>query len=369
MSRPRLIVSTCGTSIFTNNTDKKIRDILNKYTNASYNDIPTQDRDIIENHIRNRTQEINQVQNLRQISNMSAELNGIIKIYNNNLPKNNTRDIHCLIHSDTYLGEKAAEIVCNWLKTKFKSVDPYPIKYLKTDKIENFRSAISELVKFCYEVIKGYKENNYYVIFNLTGGFKSVQGIMQTFGMFYADECVYIFETGQELLRIPKLPVKLEVEESIRKHLIKFRKLSLGETLNRDECRGIPEVYLFIINDQVTLSGWGELVWNEVKDKIYSETLLLSPHPKIIYSKQFIDVVNKLSPDRKKIINRRIDQLYRYIITNRQENPESLNFHSLNVPSGNSTCEFYAWSDRDAARVYCHWENEKIVIDGIGEHL
>lgn len=368
----KLIVSTCGTSIFTNNSSSEIREILNKYTNYSYNEIPQDDRKNIDKHISSRAQEIDQANDLQEISKMSAELNGIIRIYNNQLPNpqnKNNQDFHFLIHSDTYLGTKAAEIVENWLRRRFNQVNRHQIKNLKTDNIENFRTAVTELVKFCYETIKGYREQRYYVIFNLTGGFKSVQGIMQTLGMFYADECVYIFETGNELLRIPKLPIKLEVEETIRNNLTQFRKLSLGQTLNRQECINIPETFLFFVDDKVILNEWGELAWREVKDKIYSEKLLDSPSERIRYSEQFVRDINNLSPNRKKEINERIDQLYQYIVSNGMQNPNSLSFHQLQGNHGISTHEFYAWSNGAADRIYCHYEDNVIVIDRLGEHL
>jgi len=368
----KLIVSTCGTSIFTNNSSPEIREILNKYTNYSYDEIPQNDREIIDEHISRRAQEIDQANDLQKISRMSAELNGIIRIYNNQLPNpqnKNNQDFHFLVHSDTYLGRKAAEIVGNWLSKRFTNVQLYPITNLRTDNIENFRAAVTELVKFCYETIKGYKERRYYVIFNLTGGFKSVQGIMQTLGMFYADECVYIFETGNELLRIPKLPIKLEVEDTIRNNLTQFRKLSLGQTLNRQECINIPETFLFFVDNKVTLNEWGELAWREVKDEIYSEKLLDSPSERIKYSEQFVRYVNNLPANRKKEINERIDQLYQYIVSNREQNLQSFRFHKLQRNHGRSTHEFYAWSNGSADRIYCHYEDNVIVIDRLGEHL
>ncbi|MBK8043622.1 MAG: hypothetical protein IPK21_13770 [Haliscomenobacter sp.] len=71
--------------------------------------------------------------------------------------------------------------------------------------------AIKDLLKWCDETLPGYRTAGYEIIFNLTGGFKSLQGYLNTIGMFYADRIVYIFESGQEVIAIPKLPVKLEM--------------------------------------------------------------------------------------------------------------------------------------------------------------
>jgi hypothetical protein len=59
------------------------------------------------------------------------------------------------------------------------------------------------VIRWCQDTLPGYRESGYHIVFNLTGGFKSIQGWMQTLGMFYADEIVYIFETGKELLPGP----------------------------------------------------------------------------------------------------------------------------------------------------------------------
>ena len=49
----------------------------------------------------------------------------------------------------------------------------------------------------------GYRQSHYRVVFNLVGGFKSLQGYMNTLGMFYADEIIYIFEAPTaDLIRI-----------------------------------------------------------------------------------------------------------------------------------------------------------------------
>lgn len=161
-----------------------------------------------------------------------------------------------LICTGTYLGEKCAEIVEKWLKKQavFSNVQIRKIEDLKTNDIESFHFGISELVKFCDETLKGYRQNNYHIIFNLTGGFKSIQGIMLTIGMFYADECVYVFETGEHLLRIPKIPIELNIENTIRQNINLFRKLSLEISENIAEYANIGDNILFIrINNEIAL--------------------------------------------------------------------------------------------------------------------
>jgi len=77
-------------------------------------------------------------------------------------------------------------------------------------------------VKFIEDNLIGYKRNGYRVIFNLTGGFKSVQGFLQSIASLYADEAVYVFETASELLRAPRMPLRLDmnvVKENITSYV------------------------------------------------------------------------------------------------------------------------------------------------------
>ena len=87
---------------------------------------------------------------------------------------------------------------------------PIRIDDLNTSSLEEFRLGIDELIKWCVGTLPGYRASGYKIVFNLVGGFKALHGYMQTLGMFYADETVYIFETSRELLSIPRMPVDLE---------------------------------------------------------------------------------------------------------------------------------------------------------------
>lgn len=112
-------------------------------------------------------------------------------------------------------------------------------------------------------------------MFNLVGGFKSLQGYMQTLGMFYADETVYIFEAGDELLSILRLPVDFyaSARQTVLEHFGAFRKMHRRD-VPFSECSGIPETMLKIIDDQCALSEWGEIIWGAVREEKYKEELL-----------------------------------------------------------------------------------------------
>jgi hypothetical protein len=134
-------------------------------------------------------------------------------------------------------------------------------------------------------------------------------------------------------------------------------------------CRDIPETLLCQVGDEVVLSAWGKLLWNRCKDEYYSEELLEPLSPKIRYSETFKRTFASLPPDRKRIVNERLDQLSHYLDTN-QNNPDSLNFKALKGnPRPPSTHECNAWSDLDAQRIFGHFEHETFVIDRLDKGL
>ena len=198
--------------------------LFRSYTNCkNCNQIPTEDLEALNRLIENIKNKIDKA-NEQEVCKMSAELNAIIKLYGSNYA-GSEQHFHQLLCTDTWLGETTASIVANWLRSKKFIVDIKRQSDLQTAELMPFQSALSDIVKWAGETLIGYREEGYKIVFNLTGGFKSVQGFLQTLGMFYADEIVYIFEASKELLRIPRIPVEMKVDEAMSKHLSAIRKL------------------------------------------------------------------------------------------------------------------------------------------------
>ncbi|PNK00579.1 hypothetical protein CEP12_18985, partial [Cylindrospermopsis raciborskii S14] len=97
--------------------------------------------------------------------------------------------------------EQTATLVEQWLRERGFTVNRIRQTDLQTKDIESFQIALSDIVEFFENTIPGYRDSQHKIIFNLTGGFKSVQGFLQTLATFYADETIYIFETAKDLLR------------------------------------------------------------------------------------------------------------------------------------------------------------------------
>ncbi len=369
MPKPCLIVSTCGTSLLTNNVDSELRNLLTNCANQSRaEDVPTEQRQCIQQHLDTRRGGLVQEADLKHIMDLSAELNGVIRFYNGN--PGATCDQHVLLATDTWLGEATAGIVANVLERYGHWVEVKRVKDLRTDDPDNFRWAMSDLVAWCVETVGGYRNAGHRVVFNLTGGFKSVQGFMQALGMIYADESVYIFERTEQLLRLPRLPVQLDSAAILRRHLAIFRRIAAGLPVLEAEVANVPESLVNVLDGQAVFSPWGELVWQEAYRPIYSAELLAPITSKLDFGPRFQQSLTGLAPDRVRIVNERLDQLARCLEEGETYNPRSLDFKILQGAGyKESTHECDAWSDQDAKRLFGHYDGGRFILDRLDKGL
>lgn len=359
--RPNFILSSCGTSLLTNNVGNEERKLFIKYANAAEKDIPATDIAIIKPLVQT-IRNILMQSGPHQVANFSAELNAIVKFYHYKLDHN--YDVHYLLTTDTWLGHLTGQMLQAWLKQYFSSVNIYAQKDLQTADLNRFQLALSDLVVWCSNNISA----DYHVVFNLTGGFKSVQGFLQTLAMFYADEAIYVFESGDELLRLPKLPVRIDPDNTLRDHFPLMRQLNLGLSVTLPE--NLPKTLIMQIDDQTTLSQYGQIIFQQLKNKFYTEQIYEPPTEKIRFGPKFIQSVQNLSPDRKKIVNERIDDLTTFFMSNKIKNINRLDFKELRGnPRPPSTHEMDAWADQDAKRIYGHYEEENFVLDKLDRAL
>lgn len=361
---PLLMLSACGTSTLTNNASER-RNLLTATADAKTQDLtPDQKRDLDQHIHQRQIQVLNAKPDI--VRHLSAELNGLLSFYHGSLPP--ARDTHILLATDTYQGQATAGMIQAWLQQHGCQVQIHTIGGLNVKRADSFRSAMSDLIKWAEDTLPGYQDQQYQIVFNLTGGFKSINGFLQTLGMFYADECIYIFQGSTELLRIPRLPIALDPNGVVRNYLTQFRQLVHSQSLPVEQCRGIPETLLFQVEDQVTLSEWGELIWNRCRDSLYSEKIWGPWTDRIRFSERFRKQTLDLAPDRILILNRRLDQLA--VKLTKDHNPSSLDFKPLRGnPYPPSTHECDAWSDQDAKRLFGHFETEVFVIDSLDKGL
>ncbi len=362
------IVSSCGTSLFTNLADKEEGNRLKHLSNESANSLTTEDREFIDT-FSSRAKEKLGGADVDTLKSMSAEINGLISFYGGVIPPNK-EDMFCFVHSDTYLGEACARLIADWSQASGMSTDMYRIPGLNTRDMLSFQSGMAELAGWCARELPNW--TSYRIIFNLVGGFKSMNGFMQTLGMFYADESIYLFENSQ-LLRLPRLPLNLDegTKQGITKNIRSFRKFECGEPVSLEEGKALPESMVFQIDDTYMLSPWGEVFWDKFKKECYGDELFPAPIDRIKYMSPFAKSLEGLSKERMAHINQRVDDLARYILSNHQLNSDRLNFKQIKgqVRASGLTHEFYAWSDSSADRVFCHMEGNVCCLDKLGDHL
>jgi putative CRISPR-associated protein (TIGR02619 family) len=113
---------------------------------------------------------------------LSAELNGLFRLYGGLLEAGS--DHHVLLCTDTWLGEATARLVEDVLRKHGQSAEVLRITDLRTDDLSAFQIAMTELVRWCAQTLPGYQRSGYRISFNLTGGFKSVQGFMQALAIY-----------------------------------------------------------------------------------------------------------------------------------------------------------------------------------------
>ncbi len=359
-----IILSPVGTSIFTKGDYPREISI---FSNARCpEDIPSDRRGIITDYIA-QTRVLLQSLSLEEMKLRSAELNGIIQYYGDDL-KQAPSDIHYLLPSDTFVGRQACLLIQEYLQKHFPDVRIMEISDLQTADCDTFQYALSDLagqIMYLKEsLLPGQK-----LIFNLTGGFKSILGFLQSLGMFYADETVYVFEFSKSLLRIPALPLKLEPYEYLWKYASVFRRLDNSLHIESNAYHEIPSSLVLDLFGVPTLSAYGKIVWDSFRKQIYSREMLQPICSKISYSQQFYNSVRDLASDRYYLLNCRIDALSVYLEGSDHNHRKSLDLKKLKVPRRQSTHEFDAWADQAARRVFCHYDKEILVLDQLTDGL
>lgn len=357
---PQLILSPCGTSIFTNAASQDTRALLNKHANATQpTDIdPAELRDL-ERYIEAATASLLAQASMSKLTQQSAELAALIAIYGGQLGSSAGKDHHILLATDTWLSEQAAKAVEQVLQKHGHSTEVKRHANLRTNDLEGFRVASAALVEWAYTTLPGYRESGYHIVFNLTGGFKAVQGFLQTLGTLLADECVYLYERSNQLIRIPRLPIKMQADQPIRAHLVTMRRLGTAElNVTPEAAQGLPELLWMPVGPTTAmLSEWGDIVWREVKPGIYTEKLHPSPSPMLTFGADFEATLQDLNGQRIAQINQKMDDLARYLESGRTINPLSLDFKIIKGGAKQgSTHEIDAWPDGSAKRLFGHFD-------------
>lgn len=205
---------------------------------------------------------------------ISAELNAFYG-YREKLQEEKSTDIHYLLYTDTLVGEIAANLLKKVMEQDgYHQVVLQKMEQLNTASVDNFHNGIKQLFGWLEKTLTVYTQNNRSnIIFNLTGGFKALQGYMNIAGMFYADKVVYIFESSNEVIEIPKLPIAIN-DPKIQTYAKEFLIAEVQNTVESHYVKNLDAVYKEEIDNLATLSPIGLLAWHKYKRDILSKNLL-----------------------------------------------------------------------------------------------
>jgi putative CRISPR-associated protein (TIGR02619 family) len=292
MSTNRCVLSTVGTSLLTNLADVAGKLVLRDSANLAEAELePMQHQSLAELSERVGTL-LRRGVSATKVREAGAEFNGLYGLYNNQID-GARRDAHFLLATDTAQGRLAATLIAGHLRQCGVShVEIVVPPGLSTRSQVAFSDGIRAVIQWCDATLPGYREAGYHVIFNLTGSFKSLQAYMNTIGMFYADEIIYIFEAPTaDLIRIPRLPMRIDLALLAEQREL-FALLADGLLVPPERFRNWPEaLWEQDGQDSATLSAWGLLLWNRAKPELLAHRLLQLPRLRVspAFERDFAD--------------------------------------------------------------------------------
>lgn len=357
-----LLVSTCGTSLLTNGASEADRTWLTQIANDVdvVGDVDVARLTRLVKDRRARLEAADEGEPRR----MSAEWNGICAVLDRYKPRQVN---HLLVSTDTALGKAAVELVESLLGAQTQRVSA---SGLRTNDLASFREALAELTKQLDAVVQEYQRQGWFVVFNLTGGFKSLNGYLQTLAMISADRCVFLFEGARELMEIPRLPVRLAELEELREHAEVFRRLAVGYRVSVDDARNAPGALLMELDGEVATSVLGNVAWARQRAALQAEELQPPLSSKVRITDSVARAFAKLEAVHKVQVNEALDEYCAYVDHGRAL-PKSRTFKKLQGdPVPGSTHELYAWSDGATGRLFGHYDDACVfVFDRLGGHL
>lgn len=370
------VLSTVGTSILTNLIDRGNPTegtwfgTLRDSANLKQDELGSETKKVI-NTLSDRALEKLLENDIGINRKISAELNGIYGIYRGELPEN-CDDCHYLICTDTAQGQQTGELIKDFLESRKITVSVVTPSQLSTKNTDVFAAGTKELIRWLEDTVSWQRDSGSgnEVIFNLVGGFKGLQGYMQTFGAFYADEIVYIFEGSTELIRIPRLPIQIDTT-MIENHLMEFALMAVGKLYPREKLAGIPETMLELVDEngktEAGLSAWGELLWHRTKSDLLSEELL--ELPRLVYEGSFINNCQNLNSQQQIDLQETLAKIAVVLedtdgnITELNKKVSGLNFEQLTNYDG--ICTFRI---TQGVRVSCEITNNGLNLRRYGQH-
>ncbi len=348
------VITTVGTSIFTNYIGKEKKDkitpkIIKTLEDKSYSDYDNykDDVDSLRKTIMKYVSE-----NIKNLKDISAELKSLAI-----LSKKHSEINVYLIATDSILSPLACDIIKEIINKYNNDYQNATIIFNKNNDIINdlqikneinLKNGLSNLIRRIKEITQGYYDN---VIINITGGYKGIIPYLTIIGAINKCSIVYSYEDTNTLIHIPTLPIQINEDffETYSEHL---------SLLDMDD---ILDNYNSIKNNDY--QAWEDLENNgmiEISDNIVA----LSSIGKIFYesykNKYFIfkshdDVWEKI---RKQEEIQRILKTKFYKKEARENKTENKNSH-LVYDDGNNDFRILYFIEKNVVYIYKTFENEE----------
>ena len=355
-----VLLSTCGISVLTNAVPAERKWLVTMANQASVEDSR------LEGIVDAARTEL-EAADIPRRRVLSAELNAVVPALERFQPN---RVQHLLIHTDTAVGRAASGLVRGVLERDGNTVAEVTAGGLRTDDADAFRAALARLTVDLDETIAEYRGSGWTVVFNLTGGFKSLNAYLQAYGMLVADACVFLFERASDLIEIPGLPVQMDEGKAVTEHLTVFRRLAAGYTISRYEVQAIPGALMLVDGDQATTSVWGDVVWSRCRRAVLAKELCSPLSPKVTVAPAVQHEFRGL-PDAQRIeVNDALDAFSAFMDGVRPLVASRAFKQLRGAPVPGSTHELYAWSTGATGRLFGHYEPDgSFVFDKLLDHL
>ncbi len=362
----RIVVTTCGTSILTNTSGDEDRRALIAHANRTEEEVgnlPEGERLRLNRAVARATSRLASA-GPKDVRRLSAELNGLLARF----PDPRQGGTHLLVTTDTWLGRKAAGLVREWLERRGCGVQEVIAPGgLSLRSPEDLRFGLTALV---WQLDGWLGEGGWTeILFNLSGGFKAINGFLQAYAMLRGGEVFYIFERTDRCVSIPRMPITVD-HALFAEQVEVFRALALGLPVPAAEPRRrrLPEALWVEVDGGAMLTEWGELLWRRARETLYRKALQPPPFgSRITYARRLADRIGELDVNALHAFNRRVDQLARCLA--RGVNLQGLDFKPLaGDPRPPATHEFDVTHTHGALRGFGHFEHDTFVIEDVDWH-
>jgi putative CRISPR-associated protein (TIGR02619 family) len=356
-ARPRLVISTVGISLITAKLDPTVRALVNRNTNiVRLQPLPIDVREALDaGKMLTRT-------NLQKHEyGVAAELSSLAAIFGwqtGHPPRIPSTDELYLITTDTHVGHACVDALQEYFDDHGIAVQRIACNGLQTADPGELQIALADLTKQLSDIVELYRDSHE-VICNVTAGFKAISAyIQQTATLLRATTC-YLFEQSKSLIYIPKMPITLDIQLFIDnpKYFVVMRQIWLN--IEVTDITGADELLdragIFFIDKAIVggyaFSAWGVVVWQEIRQRFYSQRLYAPPTTKIVFAeeKQLIKNIEKIDVKRFADVNESIDCLAQWCLNHTMP----VKSHTIKQIYGPvADYEIYAWNDGSSGRLF-----------------